>query len=67
MPLLRNQELWQFPEDENWNQVDSPKLQRLADELALAIREDLRSRTRLLTPGLRLALQYLAEVEEGRR
>ena len=65
--LLEKEELYLHPEDENWGSIDSPKLAKLAELLSQEICQDLKTRSRNLVPGLRSALRFLAEVEEGLR
>jgi len=65
MKLLRNNHLFDYPEEENWDLVDSPKLAALARAIAREINEDFKSRSRLSVRPLRWALRRLAEAEEN--
>ena len=50
-----------FPETYCWNMIDSMKYSYLADIICGEIRYDIATDERLLVPGLRKALNLLAE------
>ena len=56
----------QFPETFNWQCLDSPKLSRLADELATQIESELEqpAGNRINVSGLRFALRRIAEIAD---
>ena len=54
----------EFPELYPWSKVDSERYSNLGCWLSISIIDDLRSKDRLLVPGLRKALNILAEVAE---
>jgi len=65
MTILKTPELFDYPENADWERLDSVKMQQLAKMLVRDIFDDLRSRQRLITPGLRKALRRIEEVERG--
>jgi len=57
----------EFPEMFTWGHLDSPKLSSIAFDIANEIAHDIRactSQDRLYTPGLRRALNLIAEHAE---
>jgi len=65
MTILKNPDLFDHPEDADWERVDCIELEQLAKMLARDIRIDLRTRHRSFTQGLRRALRLVAEMERG--
>jgi hypothetical protein len=53
-----------YPELFTWGHVDSPTLSSLGNIIRAAIEADLRTADRNLTPGLRQALRYLADLAD---
>jgi hypothetical protein len=51
----------EFPENYNWDLLDSKKLSDVASTIALNITYDLRTTDRIYTPGLRMALNHIAD------
>lgn len=57
-----------FPESFNWNLLDSPKTERVANAIVTAIQEDFKTDDHIFVCGLREALRLIAaniEVYEG--
>lgn len=54
----------EFPERFSWGHLDSPKLSSLSSMIATHIFKDLVTPSRLYVPGLRQALNHLAEIAE---
>lgn len=53
-----------YPERYNWDLLDSHKLSKIAEEISAKIDEDLKTEDRNLVPGLRTALNIIADCEE---
>lgn len=54
----------EFPENFTWGHVDSPKMASLGSIISAHILKDLRTSDRLCVPGLRQALNYIAEMAD---
>lgn len=54
----------QFPEEIDWQQLDSRKLTDLAERLSRMVKDDLNTASRERVAGLRLALITLRKVDE---
>jgi hypothetical protein len=52
----------EHPEAFNWATLDSPTLSILAAKFATAIYRDLKTQDRVNTPGLRFALNEIAQI-----
>jgi len=53
-----------FPENYTWNKIDSIKLSKIAVDLKGWLQHDLGSASRNLVPGLRKALDVIAQKAE---
>lgn len=51
-----------FPEEFNWGLIDGQTLTDVAERICREIKSDMRGTSRLRVPGLRLALNCIAEV-----
>ena len=54
----------EFPEMFPWGHLDSPKLCSIAFDIVNHINHDLKTPQRVFTPGLRKALNIIAEIAE---
>jgi hypothetical protein len=64
---ILNRSVWimkynrEFPENYNWDLLDSNKLSDIANKISLSIVYDLETTDRIYAPGLRLALNHIAD------
>lgn len=57
----RYEAIYNFPENFEWNLVESIKISEIGERLSQAIKKDLQTKDRIFVPGLRLTLRILLE------